>query len=433
MNVSTDFEAYLAPSRGPRAGRRADAATALAAIPDGGRVLIPTLCGVPERLLQALDEMRDRWSALEIVGGRLLDPIGPLQHPGAPFTFTTWQTGAGYNPAAAAGVLQVLPAQYSHTAGLFVADGAYPVDAVLVQVSPPGPQGHVSLGVSVGAVIDAVRSAPLVIAQVNASVPYTFGVSELSPDAFDFLVEMDGPLLELERAPPGPVAETIAGHVSSLVQDEATLQFGIGAVPEAIMARLTQRRDLGVHSGMISDGLIDLVESGALSNARKSIDAGVMVTAEVAGTRRLFNWVDRNPMVRMAPARYTHGPAVLARCHHLVAINSAVQVSLDGSVNAEAIDGRLISGPGGQPDFALGVFLAQDGTGIVALPSTAAGGQVSRIVRQLGPGAVVTVSRTLADRVVTEYGIAELRGRTLSQRADALRAVAHPDFRQELA
>ena len=217
-----------------------------------------------------------------------------------------------------------------------------------------------------------------------------------------------------------------------LVPDEATLQFGIGAIPEAVMARLTARRDLGVHSGLISDGLIDLLQSGALTNARKSQDAGVMIAAVCGGTRRLFGWLDHNPAVRLAPARYSHGVDVVSRGHRFVAINSAISVALDGSVNAETVGGRLLSGPGGQPDYAEAAMSAHDGIGIVAMPSTAARGTASRIVRRLGPEEAVTVPRTLADRVVTEYGVAELRGRSLEERASALRAVAHPAFRSEL-
>ena len=432
MPQPTDFEPYLAPSRGARGGRRVDAETALRAIPDGSRILIPTMSGVPMGLLAALDDARERWSSLELVTGTLREPPAPLSHAGAPFRFATWQFSRPLRPAEAAGALRVIPARYSQTATLFQPGGPMPVDAVLVSASPAGPDGRHSLGVAVGSVIDAVRSAPLVIGQVNPAMPYVRGVGELPPDAFDFLVEIESPLPELTRAPPGPVEEAIAEHVVGLVPDEATLQFGIGAIPEAVMARLTARRDLGVHSGLISDGLIDLLQSGALTNARKSQDAGVMIAAVCGGTRRLFGWLDHNPAVRLAPARYSHGVDVVSRGHRFVAINSAISVALDGSVNAETVGGRLLSGPGGQPDYAEAAMSARDGIGIVAMPSTAARGTASRIVRRLGPEEAVTVPRTLADRVVTEYGVAELRGRSLEERASALRAVAHPAFRSEL-
>ena len=433
MPELTDFEPYLAPSRGARAGRTTSAETAFASIPDGARILIPTMCGVPMGLLAALDAARARWTALEIVTGTMREAPAPLDHPGAPFRFATWQFSRPLRPAEEAGVLRVIPARYSQTATLFQPGGPVPVDAVLVSASPPGPDGRLSLGVAVGSVIDAVRSAPLVIAQVNPAMPYVRGVGELPPDAFDFLVEIESPLPELTRGPPGPVEEAIAGHVISLVPDEATLQFGIGAIPEAVMARLSARRDLGIHSGLISDGLIDLLESGALTNAAKSQDVGVILGAVAGGTRRLFDWLHHNPAVRMAPARYSHGVDVVSRSHRLVTINSAVSVALDGSLNAETINGRLLSGPGGQPDYAEAAISAPDGIGIVAMPSTAAGGNASRIVSRLGERDAVTVPRVLADRVVTEYGIAELRGRSLEERAAALRVIAHPDFRAALA
>ena len=427
--TSTDFEPYLAPSRGERTGRRVEIATALASIGDGARVYIGNACSVPLQLLDEVIAERGRWSDLEIVFGIQVAEIPLMKHAGAPFRFTTLQPNPNLRAASEAGAVTAIPARISDVPTLFTPFGVYPVDAVLVQVSAPGPEGRFSLGTSTGMAIDAVRSAPLVIAQVNQEMPYTFGAGELRRDEFDYLVEMDGPLVELKRAPPGPVEEAIAEQVVALVPDEATLQFGIGAVPEAISARLGQRRDLGMHSGMISDGVIELVESGALTDRRKSMDRGTMITGELMGTRRLFDWAHRNPLVRMAPPAYTHGLAVLSRCHRFTAINSAVEVSQYGDVNGESIAGRLISGPGGQPDFAEGALRCAEGLSIVALPSTAAAGKVSRIVPRVD---TVTVPRHQVDRVVTEYGVAALHARPLPDRAAAMRAIAHPDFRASL-
>ena len=434
MPEAFDFEPYLAPSRGPRAGRAVDAPTALRAIPNGARVFLSPLAGVAQQLLAEMAALRDQWTALEIVGAFLLEPIAPLEHAGAPFRFTAWHPSTSYRAAMAAGpeAFQVMPARYSDSAWLFLLDGPYPVDVALVMVSPPGPDGRFSLGVSTGAVVDTLRTAPLVIAQVNREMPYTFGVGELPREAFDFLVEIDGPLPDMGRAGPGPEEETIAAHVAEMVPDGATLQFGLGAVPEAIIGRLSQHHDLGVHSGMVGDGIISLEASGALTNARKPFDVGVTISAEVIGTPDLFAWAHRNPRLRMAPARYTHGVGVLTRLHQLVAINSALQVALDGSINTNVAGGRIISGPGGQPDYAEAAADSAGAMSVVALLSTAAGGKVSRIVRELDPGAVASIPRTLADRVVTEYGAAALRGRSLRDRAVALRAIAHPDFQGAL-
>ncbi len=422
-----------APASVRRDARFVDAATAMRAIPDGARVYLPPFCGTPLQLLAALDEHRGLWSSLELVGGFLLQEIAPLRHAGDPFRVTTWQMSAPYRPAVEAGVLDVIPLRYSQPGAVFGSGGPYAVDVALVQVSPPGPDGRVSLGTSVGSLVDVVRSAPLVIAQVNREMPYTFGAGELPPEAFDLLVELDGPLPELARPEPGDRDHAIAEHVVALVPDGATIQVGLGAIPEAVVGRLHARAELGVHSGQITDGIVDLAEQGVVTNSRKAFDEGVSVTAEIIGTRRLFDWVDRNPSVRLAPSTYTHGLGVLSRCSLLRAVNSAVQVALDGSVNVESVGGRLISGAGGQPDFAEAALWAEDAISFVAMPSTAAGGRVSRIVRSLDEGAVVAVPRHLTDRVVTEYGVAELLGRPLSLRAEALRAIADPRFRDELA
>ena len=427
------YQAYLRPSRGPRASRRVEVSTALAAIPNNARVHTGSGCGAPMQLLEAMAAERNRWDALTLSFVILFAPIAPMQYAGKPFRFAALQPTAVARAAAEAGYLETIPARFSDIAWLFTPEGTFPADAVLVHVSPPGPEGRFSLGTSVGGVIDTLRTAPLVIAQVNQEMPYTYGAGELRRDEIDLLVEMDGPLVELQRAPPNPTARRIAEEVAGLIPDGATVQIGIGAVTEALCPLLQERRDLGYHSGMVADGVIDLMECGALTNARKSIDRDLVIAAEVVGTRRLFDWVHRNPRVRLVPPSYTHGVSVLARIERFVANNSAVQVSLDGTVNAESLGGRQLSGPGGQPDFAEGAMRAPKGMSIIALPATAAKGKISRIVPQIPAGETVSVPRYLADRVVTEFGVAELRGRTLSQRAEALRAIAAPAFRADLA
>jgi len=429
----TDFAPYLTPSLGARPGRRVEVGEALAAIKSGQRLLVGQACGAPLGLFEAMVAERERWDELELLFGIQLAHLPVVDYPNDPFRFTTLQPNPFLKPASEAGAVTPLTARITDVPRLFTPNGSQPVDAVLIQVSPPGPEGLFSMGTSVGVMIDAVRSAPLVIAQVNESMPYTFGVGELRRDEIDLLVEIDGPLVELVRATAGPVEEQVADHVAGIVPDGATLQFGIGAVPEAISARLSEQRNLGVHSGMISDGIIEMVEAGALSGAAKSMDKGVIITGELMGTRRLFDWAHRNPLVRTAPPAYTHGGSVLERCHRFTAINSAIEVGLDGSVNGESIGGRLVSGPGGQPDFAEGALRCPGGMSVLALPSTAAKGKVSRIVRRISGEAAITVPRHQVDRIVTEYGVASLYGQTLPQRAEALRAVAHPNFREDLA
>ena len=427
-----NFDAYLPPPSPPRPTREGTAEQALRQIPDGARVVVPPMSATPVGLMHALDEMRDGWTDLELATGNLFTHLPPLDHPNQPFRFSTYQTSAPMREVEAAGALQHIPATYAQVPTLFRQDGPLPADAILIQVSEPGPEGMYSLGTSVGGIVDVVRTAPLVIAQVNPNLPYTFGAAELQREEIDWLVPIDSEVLELRRAEPGPLERQIAAAVAELVTDGATLQFGIGGVPEAIMGMLGERRDLGIHSGLISDGVMGLVESGALNGSRKATAPELIITTEAAGSAEFFHWIDRNPAVCMAPAGYTHSLQVLAQQRNFVGINSAVQVALDGTINAESLGARQISGPGGQPDFAAGAML-NGGISVVAMPSTAARGKVSRIVKRLDPDAVVTTPRTLADRIITEYGQAQLAGRTLGDRADALRAIAHPDFRDRLA
>ena len=428
----TSFDAYLPPRSEPRAARGGTPENALRQIPDGARVVIAPLSGTPFGLLEELDGLRGRWSQIELAGGQLLQPIAPLNHPGEPFSFTTYQMSGAYRPAEEAGVLRYVAASYALVPQLFEPDSALPADAVLVQISQPNADGWHSLGSSVGGIVNVIRTAPLVIGQINPRVPYSFGASEVHAEEFDWLVDLESGIPEANRAQPGPVERQIAEHVVSLVPDGATLQFGIGAMPEAIMGLLSSRSDLGIHSGLISDGIVDLLKSGAITGARKATAPGFIIATEAIGTASLYRWLDRNESVRFAPASYTHSPTVLAQQRNFVAINSAVEVALDGTVNAESVGGRRISGPGGQPDFA-GSAVIHGGASVIALPSTAARGRVSRIVKQLPQGAAVTTPSYFADIVVTEYGIARLRGRTFDQRAEALRRITHPDFRAALA
>ena len=427
-----DFTPYLLPKTRSRDARVASPTDALREIPDRARVVVPPLSGTPVALCAALDELRGGWSELELACGSLLEAIAPIAHAGAPFRFSTYQASGVLRDADAAGLVEHVPASYAQVPLLYAPDRPNPADAVLVQVAGPSSEGRYSLSTSVGGMLDAMRGAPLVIAQVNPRAPYTFGASEVDADEFDFLVEIESGLPSLRRAEPGAAELAIARSVAALVPDAATLQFGLGSVPEAIMGMLGDRRDLGVHSGLISDGVMALAESGAITAAEQATAPGFVVATEAGGSPAFYEWLDRNPLVRMAPAGYTHSLEVLARQRNFVGINSAVQIALDGSVNAESVGGRQISGPGGQPDFAAGASL-NGGISVVAMPATAARGKVSRIVRRLDPDAVVTTPRYWADRVVTEFGAAELRLRGLSERARALAEIAHPDFRDGLA
>ncbi len=405
----------------------------MASIPDGSRVFLSQAMGVPITLVDSLVAARGRFTRLELLTAYLLEPLSAFEHPNEPFVLTTVQASPGARPMIDAGACKIVPAALSQWPGLWSAGGPLAPDVALVQVSPPGPDGRFSLGTNTATSIDVFRSAPFVVAEVNPQMPYVLGAGEVTRDHFDLLVDVDHPLPELPPQPIGERERAIAGHVAGDIPDGATLQFGIGAIPAAILSLLGDHRDLGLHSGMIGDPCVDLAEAGALTGANKAFDRGLHVGGDVLGSRRLLDWIDGNDRVVVVPARYSHGPTVIARIPDFVAINSAVEVALDGSVGAEVAGGRVISGPGGQPDFAVGASLSPGGVSILAFPATAARGRQSRIVASIDPPAPVTVSRHLTDRVVTEFGMARLRGLSLGERADALAAIAHPDFREHLA
>ena len=330
--------------------------------------------------------------------------------------------------------MSILPARYSDLAGLFLATGAYPVEVALVQVSAPGPEGRVSLGTSAGGAIDITRSAPLVIAQVNDQVPYTFGASEFELSEFDFLVEASEPV----RPAPEPtfnedqILQKVASQAAAKIANGATLQFGVGDIPDAILSHLSGHQNLSVHSGMFSMACVDLLEKGVISSNSKGFDDGYMVAAEVSNTVSMMRWIDRNPQLLMAPARYTHGAGILSRIRQFTSLQSAIEVALDGSVNSETVNGRVLSGPGGAPDYAFAACAAENGHSILALKSTAARGAISRIVASIDAPDRITLPAYTADIIVTEYGVAEVRGLPLQARAEALCAIAHPDHQANL-
>ncbi len=421
------------PAPGPqRAGEQVSLARALDRLVDGMRVYFSPICAVPVALLDALADQHERWTKLTLVTDYLIEPVAPFRHAGAPFQLISLQPTPAVEAMRAAGALRTVSASYGQFAGLLEPGGPLALDAMLVQVSPPGPEGRFSLGVGAGVTAELLRRVPLVIAEVNPAMPYTFGASECERSDFDLLVEVDHPLVELAVPEGDDIARAIGAHAASQVPDGATLEFGIGAIPESVLAALAGRADLGLHGGMISDAVVDLAACGALTGRRKSFDAGFHVGAGVVGTAKSFAWVDANPEVYLVGSRYSHGITVLARQERFTAINSAIEVACDGSVNAEVAGTKVISGPGGQPDFAIGASLAPGGISLITLRATAAGGRLSRIVSQLPATSPTTLSRYLVDRVVTEFGVAELKGRSPEERRDALRAVAHPDHRSQL-
>jgi acyl-CoA hydrolase len=325
--------------------------------------------------------------------------------------------------------LAVVPCHVGQVAPM-IEQGLIGCDVAFVQVSPPDAAGNHSFGLIGDFVAAAAKKARVVIAEVNERVPFTLGDAVLPAARIDCAVRVDRDPVEVSPAKIGDTDLAIAKVVAGYVEDGAVIQVGIGAVPDAMLRLLRDRRDLGVHSGMIGDGLVDLVEAGVITNARKPIDPGVSITGALIGTKRLFGFADHNPKIGLRNSAYTHDAAVLSRLPKLVTINSAVEVDLTGQVNAEQSGMQYLGGTGGQVDFVRAGARSAGGCSIIALPATARGGKVSRITAQLsGP---VTTARSEVDVIVTEFGAAELRGRTLAERTRRLVAIAHPDFRETL-
>jgi 4-hydroxybutyrate CoA-transferase len=412
--------------------RRMTAAQALGAVRSGARVWIQSGCGTPSVLVEALVARAPEVRDVEIVHMMTLGSAdytrpefaGRFRHRGL-------FLGANVREAVAAGRADYTPIFLSEIEGLFES-GALPLDVVLMQVSPPDAHGFVSLGTTVDCTLTAARCAPVVIAEVNAQMPRTHGDTFIHVSHISALVETAHPLLELRTEPFTEMHMRVARNVASLIPDGATLQTGIGGISEAVLRCLDDKRDLGIHTEMCPDGVIDLMESGVINGEGKSLHRGKAVAAFVLGTKRLFDYIHENSSFEFRSISYTNDPFVVAQNERMVAINSALQVDLTGQVCADSLGTRPYSGFGGQLDFIRGAARSKGGVPIIALPSTAQHDAVSRIVPVLEPGAGVVTSRADVHYVVTEHGIAYLHGKTLRERAEALIAIADPRFRQEL-
>jgi acyl-CoA hydrolase len=364
-----------------------------------------------------------RLAPLTLMGGLLLGdyPFCGPEH-AEHFRWVTFHVMPALRAALDRGQVEFIPARYFDTLWIFGPGGPWAADAVLVHTAPPDPEGRLSLGVSTSYTLPLARTAPLVLAEVNQRMPRTLGDSTLPIGRVAACVETDRPVVEYPAPAVGDTERSIAAHVADLVPDRATVQIGIGAVPEAIVGLLRDRRELGIHS-LLTDAMLPLLERGVVTRTR---------IGEIMGSEPLFRFAHEQPLVRMEPSSTVHNPRVVAGLDRFVSINSAIEVDLSGQVNAESVGDRQVAGIGGQFDFVEGAYWAPGGRSIIALPSTGRGGEVSRIVARLGAGAKVTTPRFLTDCVVTEFGRADLRGKTLSERARALIAVAHPRFREPL-
>jgi len=411
------------------------AADAIAQIPKDAHIWLHHCSMEPQALVRELIEQRERFDRLRVyhmVRSGAVD----ITTPGYEKYFIDDGIFLGANSRAAyrTGVVDYIPCFFYELPYMF-RNGRIPCEALLVQVSPPDEHGFCSLGACVDYTLQAARTAKLVIAQVNAKAPRTLGDSFVHISQFDAIVEHDEPIYTLNPPAIGDEERAIGANCAELIEDGATLQLGIGAIPDAVMLFLDGKKDLGIHSEMISDGTLALYEAGVITGSRKSEDVGKMTVTFLMGTQALFDFVDNNPAVAMKPVDVVNHPMTVARQHKPVSVNSAVEVDLMGQVVAEAVGLNQISGTGGQVDFIRGCTMAEGGRAIIAMPSSTLkkdGTRVSKIVPFIAQGAAVTTLRTDVDSVVTEYGIAELKGKNLRARAKALIAVAHPEFREGL-
>ena len=395
---------------------------------DGDRIVWGQACGEPTTLVEALIAQAEGIGRLSAFAATSFSGLLDAEA-GERLQIASMGAIGALRTLAAAHRLGIIPCHVSQV-GPMIEQGLIGCDVAFVQVSPPDADGNHSFGLISDFVQEAVAKARVVIAEVNERVPFTRGDAVLPASRIDCAVHVSRPPVEVAPAKIGETDLAIARHVAGYIEDGAVLQVGVGAAPDAILRLLRDRRDLGVHSGMIGDGLVDLVEAGVVTNAAKPIDAGVSITGALIGTRRLYDFADDNPQIGMRSSRYTHGVSVLSRLPGLVTINSAVEVDLTGQANAEQSGDQYFGGTGGQVDFVRAGGRSPGGHAITALPATARGGEVSRITPQLsGP---VTTARSEVDVIVTEFGAADLRGQTLAQRARRLVAIAHPDFRDAL-
>jgi acyl-CoA hydrolase len=413
-------------------GKLMCASDALESVVSGSRVWIQSGCGTPSALVEAMVARAPYVQDVEVVHMKTLGEAaytrpeyeGHFRHHGL-------FVGDNVREAVMAGRADYTPIFLFEIEGL-METGAMPLDVVLMQVSPPDAHGFVTLGTTVDCTLTAARLAKTVIAEVNDQMPRTHGETAIHISHIDRIVEVSHPLLEAHSEPPTELNLRIARNVASLIPDGATMQTGIGGISEAVLHCLDGKRNLGIHSELVTDGVVDLMEAGIINGEAKSVHRGKALIAFVLGSKKIFDFVDQNPCFEFRPIKYTNDPFVVARNDNMVAINCALQIDLTGQVCADSLGIRPFSGFGGQVDFIRGAARSKGGVPIIALPSTAHGGAISRIAPVLEPGAGVVTSRADVHYVVTEHGIAYLHGKTLRERAEALIAIADPRFRAEL-
>ncbi|MDR1360512.1 MAG: 4-hydroxybutyrate CoA-transferase [Deltaproteobacteria bacterium] len=406
---------------------------AVEAVKSGDRVVFAHAAGSPESLVKALMARSSSLRDVEIMHMVALNdsPYCKPEHQ-QNFRFNGLYLSGGTRAAVAEGRADYTPSFFMQIPALF-REGILPVDVALITVSPPDDQGRVSLGVSVDYTRQAALSARLTIAEINPNMPYIGGDALIDLAEMDIFVNSGDPLLELSPPVVGEVEAAIGRHIAGLISDGACLQLGIGAIPDAVLHSLGDKKDLGIHSEMVSDGVMALVQKGVINCARKTLHPGKIVVAFLMGSKKFYDWANHNALIEGYPVDYVNDPRVIGQNDKLVSINSALSVDLLGQVAADSMGPKQFSGVGGQVDFVRGARFSKGGRSVIAMPSTASKGSISRICGAFERGQPVTTSRHDVDTVVTEHGVAELLGKTNLNRARALIAIAAPAFREGLA
>ena len=411
--------------------RLTTAEEAIKSIKNGDTVVMSECAGVPRKVIKTLAEHRADYHDVSIYHMLTLgegECFAPecYDH----FRHLTNFVGANSRQAVWSGAGHFFPSYFKDVPAMLGKE--IPCDVAVITVTEPGPDGYCSVSLSCDYAVAAAKKARVVIAEMNDQLPFTAGGTLLHVSEFTHIVPVNYAPPELAPAKIGPIEEAIGHHCASLINDGDTLQLGIGAIPDAVLAELKDKHHLGIHTEMFSDGVVDLVKAGVIDGENKTLHRGKLVATFLMGTKKLYDFVDHNPMVALYGVDYVNDPYVIAQNDNMVAINSCIEVDLQGQVASESMGTKQFSGTGGQVDYVRGAAMSKGGRSIMAMPSTAAKGTVSRIVATLTPGAAVTTSRNDVDYVITEYGIAHLKGKTISQRAEALIAIAHPAFRDKL-
>ena len=401
-------------------------------IKSGSNVVVGHAAATPSVLVTALVEEKEHFKDLSIIHLLTLGPA-PYCEPGLEehFRAKVFFVGPNTREAVAEGRADYIPSFFYQVPTLFK-DETVKVDAALIQVTPPDENGYCNLGLACDYTKPATDLAEVVIAQVNDQMPRIYGDNLIHVDDISAFVEASMPMPEIPEPRISDVEKAIGENCASLIHDGDTLQLGIGSIPDAVLLGLHDKKDLGIHTEMFSDGIIELVNKGVVNGSKKTLKPGIMVATFLMGTKKFYDFIHENPMVEMHPVDYVNNPLVVMQNDNLVSINSCIEVDLMGQVVSEAIGLKQFSGTGGQVDYVRGASMGNNGRSIIAIPSTASKGKLSRIVPLIKEGSAVTTSRNDVHYIVTEYGIAELRGKSLRERARALIEIAHPDFRDEL-